>query len=54
MQTTKTYLYRVYFRGTSNVAANIIPARSARAASAIASAMVGTPLAYLVARKVLQ
>lgn len=54
MQPNKTYLYRVYFRGTSNVAVNIIPARSSRNATQIASAMVSTPIAYLVARKVLQ
>jgi hypothetical protein len=54
MQTTKTYLYRVYFRGTSNVAVNIIPARSPRSAAQIASMMVGTPIAYFIARKVLQ
>jgi hypothetical protein len=47
-------LYRVYFRGTSNVAANLIVARSPRAAVQIASAMANTPTAYLVAREVLQ
>ena len=54
MQAPKSYLFRVYFRGTSNVAANLIAARSARSATQIASMMVGTPTAYLVARKVLQ
>jgi hypothetical protein len=54
MQTQKAYLFRVYFRGTSNVAANLIAARSPRAAAQIASMMVGTPTAYLIARKVLQ
>ena len=48
------YLYRVYFRGTSNVAANLVLARSPRDAVQIAAAIANTSAAYLVARKVLQ
>lgn len=50
--TTANRLYRVYFRGTVNVAVNLIAARSPRAAAKLASAMVNVPAAYLVAKQV--
>jgi len=45
-------MWIVYYRGTSNVAVARIVAASARAAVSVAAEMVGTPSAYLQARRV--